>query len=307
MTPQSLHESFLITSELDVWQVLAKLLSDDAPNASVEFQQWPQFELIIKGQRYAGTIPATLMSKLSMLQKELNTEYGKFVHDGDARNIKKYERDDLELVYEVKKSSTEIKADATGFLNKLGEALSKQNTQKVAGITLCVLALIISGNNAIEVISNNSRTVEVEKLKLLNKALEVVPNLKSTTKEFQELFKGIVTSALDAESMSIGSQQFSEAEIAKLSERQRGRIEKVELAGNYYISSIRRYRNYYLIEIRLNGTDSLRAKVLHKDFGENVIDRLMKAFVTNTPVQLSVVAVKHEDGFANGQVVAIDA
>jgi hypothetical protein len=307
MTPQSLHESFLITSEADVWKVLAKLLSDEAPNASVEFQKWPQFELVIKGQRYAGTIPATLMSKLARFQKELNTGYGKFVHDGDARNIKKYERDDLELVYEVNKSSTEVKADATGFLNKLGEALSKPNTQKVAGITLCVLALIISGSKTIEVISNNSRTVEVEKLKLLNKALDVVPDLKNTTKEFQELFKGIITSASDAKSMSIGSQQFSEAEIAKLSERHRGRIERVELAGSYHVTSIRRYRNHYLIEIKINGTDSLRAKVLHTEFGETAIDILMKAFVTNTPVQLTVVAIKHEDGLANGRVVVIDA
>lgn len=307
MINNSLQESLVIASESDAWQVLAKLLDDNNSTAYVEFDQWPFFELVVQGERYSSTIPASLLGKLAKLQKDLNTGYGKFVHDGDARNIKKYEKDGLELVYEVKKGSTEIKADATGFLNKMGEALAKPGTQKIAGITLCVLALIISGSITISTISNNNANIEIEKLHLLQKAIEVAPSLKDATREFQDLFKEIISSASDAKSLSIGKQKFDEREIDQLSEKQRGRTEKVELTGTYQVMSVRWYRNHYLIEVKLENEDSVRARVLHKEFGPASIDVLMKSLTTHQAISLSLVATKHEDGYANARVVAINA
>lgn len=306
MINNSLQESLLIASESDAWRVLAQLLNDTNSTSHIEFDQWPFFDLVVKGERYSSTIPAFLLGKLARLQKELNTGYGKFVHDGDARNIKKYEKEGLELVYEIKKSSTEIKADLTGFLNKMGEALSKPGTQKVAGITLCVLALIISGSITISTISNNNANIEIEKLRLLQKALEVAPNLKDSSKEFQELFKEIISSASGAQSLSIGKQKFNESEITQLSEKSRGRTEKVELNGTYQVTSVRWYRNHYLVEVKLENDDTVRARVLHKEFGPESIDILMKSLTTHQAVKLSLVATKHEDGYANARVVSIN-
>lgn len=301
----ALQKSILITSEEDAWSSLEKLLREDSNEAYVEFQGWPNFDLIVKGERYSSTIPANLLSKLSTIQGSLNTFYGKFVYEGDARNLKKYEKHEIELVYTVKKGSTEIKADATGLLNKMGEAMNKPSTQKIAGVTLCVLALIVSGAVVISKKSNDNRDIEIEKLKLLEKAVDKSPELKDASREFQDLFRSIIASASDAKNISIGPKLYDEQKIHELAERSRTRVERIELAGAYRIKSIRGYQNHYLIDIQIDKDTSIRARVRRSDVDQEKINVLVKSITSNALVSLELAATKIEDGYANALVTKI--
>jgi len=300
-----LQESILICSEADAWKTLENLLGKDSGDAYVEFQGWPHFDLKVEGQRYKSTIPASLLSKLADVQSSLNTFYGQFVYEGDARNLKKFEKHEIELVYKVKEGSTEIRADATGLLNKMGEAMNKPSTQKIAGITLCVLALIVSGAVVISKKSADNRDIEIQKLRILEKAVDKSPELKDASKEFQNILRGIISSASDAKNISVGPMQYNEQKIQELAERSRTRIERIELVGAYRIKSIRRYKSHFLIDIQIDKDTSIRARVRRGDVDKKEIDVLVNSITSNALVDLVIAATKIEDGYANAHVTEI--
>ncbi|WP_155401891.1 hypothetical protein [Chromobacterium violaceum] len=302
----ALENSIVITSEREAWETLESLLKNRSAEVYVEFSGWPTFDLVVKGERYASSIPANLLNKLSSIQGSLNTFYGRFVYDGDARNLKKYEKHEIELVYEVKKGSTEVKADATGLLNKMGEAMAKPSTQKIAGITLCVLALIVSGAIVISKKSSDNRDIEMEKLKLLQEAVKVSPELKDTSRDFQDLFREIITSAADAKNISIGPQNYNEQKIQELAARNRSRFERVELSGTYRIKSIRGYQNHYLIDIQINKDNSIRARLPRSEATQTEIDALVMSITSHASVSMVLLATKFEDGYANARIKKIN-
>lgn len=299
------QNSILITSEAEAWNTLECLLKAKVSDHYVEFQGWPNFDIVIKGERYSSTVPADLLSKLSNVQGALNTFYGRFVYEGDARNLKKYEKYEIELVYTVKKSSTDIKADATGLLNKMGEAMSKPGTQKVAGITLCVLALIISGAVVISKKSSDNRDIEIQKLKLLEKAIEKSPELKDASKNLQDIYRSIIVSASDANNISIGTQHYSQQKIQELAERNRSRANRVELSGEYKIKSLRGYQNHYLLDVQINKDISIRARVLKSEMNEDKVKLLIGSITGTSVVPLTIAATQLEDGYANAIITKI--
>jgi len=301
-----LQKPILITSEEEAWKALEQFFTRKYSEAYVEFQGWPNFDLIVDGGRYSSTIPAYLLSNLSYLQGILNTYYGRFVYDGDARNLKKYEKFEIELVYKVAKGSTEIKADATGLLNKLGEAMNKPSTQKVTGITLCALALILSGAVVISKESSNKRDIEIQRMKLLEKAIEKIPHLKGASRDFQGLFKSIIMSASDAQYINIGPQRYDKVNIKEIAERTRSIIEHVDIIGQYRVKSIRGYQNHYLIDLQIDKDTSIRARVNRRDFDKEEIDLLISSITDNTLVSLTLSATKIEDGYANAVVTKIN-
>lgn len=299
------NEFITIRSEEDAWKILERLLLEDDFHKYIEFESWPFINLNIKGERYSSTLPANLLNKLSHIQSNLNTFYGNFVYEGDARNLKKYEKHDIELVFKVKEGSTALKADATGLLNKLGESMTKPETQKVAGITMCVLALILSGAGVVNNYSDNQKVIELQRLKLLEKAIETVPELKNSSTEIQKTFRRVISSAADADSISIGDTLFDKYAINKIAEKTNNKIEWVEIEGEFHISSIRGYESYYTIEIIYEKNSKVRARLSKDIVSEEQVKLLTDSLINGSLVSLNFKAKKIEDGYASARVQSV--
>lgn len=305
--PESPHQPFIISSEALAWKALERLVDGNEDLGRIQFEGWPNVALRVKGERYSASLPSGLMRQVSEIQAVINRSYGRAAYKGDGRSIKHAERDELELVYEIREGSTEIKADATGLLNRLGDAMAKPSTQKVAGITLVALALIITGGVLISNISNNRKEIETKRLQLLERAIEKAPEIKDATPEFQKVYRDIVSSASDADQITIGSKSISVKEIAEIAGSLKSAGQRVDIKGEYRVSSIRRFAKHCLIDVLLPGGDSIRARVAFDKFPDEALAAVSVAIAKNNTITLSITAMRHKDGYSNGRVTAIGA
>lgn len=296
-----------LRSEDDAWRLLEWLLADKENFAQPEFDGWPVISLKIEGDRYESTLSTSLMRQVSEIQGAINRCYSRTAYQKDARSVKQAERDELELVFEIRKGSTELKADATGLLDRLGDAMKKPSTANVAAITLVALALIISGSSLLSNLSSNRKAVEEKRLELLAKAIDRAPDLKDATPEFQKIYKDIVASASDADQITVGSQRISSADISKIADSQRIGGQRVDLEGIYKVDAVRRYSKHCLIDVILPSGEKIRARIVFDRFPEAAVSSVLMAVAKNTSIQLSVTAMKHKDGYSSARITAIGA
>lgn len=299
-------QSVVIKNEEDAWKLLDKILNSKEYDDYLEFQNWPNISINIKGERYSSTLPAGLLEKLSFIQRNLNSFYGETVYGGDARFLKKADKHEIELVYTIVKGSTDIKADATGLLNKLGESMAKPSTQKITAITLCFISLAISGAFVLGTHMDNIKEIEIEKQKTLQKAIEALPQLKDTSGQLHGTFRKIISAASDADSIQLGDIRLGKHEINKIAEKDKNKYEKDVLESEFQVTSLRGYDNHYSVGITdLKQNRKLMAK-LFKGHTKDGDLALLANSLTNEEVIELVVGVKIIDNnYAKAEVLEI--
>jgi len=299
-------QSVVIKNEDDAWKQLSKILDSDKYDDYLEFQKWPNISINIKGDRYSSTLPAGLLEKLSFIQRNLNSFYGETVYGGDARFLKKADKHEIELVYSIVKGSTDIQADATGLLNKLGESMAKPSTQKITAITLCFISLAISGAFVIGNHMDNIKEIEIEKQKTLQKAIEALPQLKDTSGQLHGTFRKIISAASDADSIQLGNIQLGKHEINKIAEKDRNKYEIDIIESHFKVTSLRGYDRHYSIGITdLKQNRKLTAKLYKHPNSDGDLSLLAKSLTSEEPIEL-VVGVKVIDkNYANAEIIEI--
>ena len=299
-------QSVVIKNEDDAWKQLSKILDSDKYDDYLEFQKWPNISINIKGDRYSSTLPAGLLEKLSFIQRNLNSFYGETVYGGDARFLKKADKHEIELVYSIVKGSTDIQADATGLLNKLGESMAKPSTQKITAITLCFISLAISGAFVIGNHMDNIKEIEIEKQKTLQKAIEALPQLKDTSGQLHGTFRKIISAASDADSIQLGNIQLGKHEINKIAEKDRNKYEIDIIESHFKVTSLRGYDRHYSIGITdLKQNRKLTAKLYKHPNSDGDLSLLAKSLTSEEPIEL-VVGVKVIDkNDANAEIIEI--
>ena len=113
----------------------------------LEFDNWPQFQINIKGSRYNSTLTTTLMKSLVELQAHLNRIYAEVIYGKSAKALTNEEREALEIVYKVEQGSSQVVADLAGFFTELGKnAMEKMTGRQVVTTVLGVAALFSAGS-----------------------------------------------------------------------------------------------------------------------------------------------------------------
>lgn len=112
----------VIRDDESALQLLETLLKDsDAPLPEVAFENWPRFEMHVKGDRYHSTITPELMESFLDLQKTINKSYALVRYADSSKRLTNADREELKILIEVKDGSS-------GFVAKLedqAEAIAK--------------------------------------------------------------------------------------------------------------------------------------------------------------------------------------
>ncbi|MBI6558135.1 hypothetical protein LN426_19335 [Pseudomonas syringae] len=105
----------VIDNDESALALLETLLREpDAEMPKVEFENWPRFELHVKGERYHSTITPELMESFLDLQKTINKSFALLRYSDSSRRLTKLDREELKILVEVTDGSS-------GFLAFLGE------------------------------------------------------------------------------------------------------------------------------------------------------------------------------------------
>ncbi|MCI8210776.1 hypothetical protein AUC61_14655 [Pseudomonas sp. S25] len=116
--------ALVIGNDESALALLETLLRDpDATVPEVEFDDWPRFEMHVKGERYHSTITPELMESFLDLQKTINKSFALVRYSDSSRRLTNADRDDLKILVKVGEGSS-------GFVAKLEE----QATAITAGL-----------------------------------------------------------------------------------------------------------------------------------------------------------------------------
>jgi hypothetical protein len=303
-----MNEVEVIRSQEDAWLLLERLVEEHEQDRdfSVEFSGWPKFHLGIRGERYSGTLPGPLLIQLAKIQTLSNSYYGWIVHEGDARNLRKYEKHELEMLFEVRQGSTMIKADLTAFFTKLSEALSKKKTSTKAAIVIIVLALSISGAVVVPQISEDLTNQNMQRINLQQRALDLAAEKSNSAADFSRTYKEIVSSVSDASSIQIGATELSAEQIRGISGQKRVG-ETVILEADFEIEGLRQYEDHFTLTTRSSDGYTIRARVTKSLLSKHpqLLRQLSDSLTSNASVSLTIKIKEYEDGYGIGTVTGV--
>ncbi|GHB24368.1 hypothetical protein [Salinicola rhizosphaerae] len=136
------NNEIVIRSEQDAYDTLQLATAGGLPdNVEIRFDGWPQLEIVVKGDRYQGTISPSIMKGFIEFQSAIYRTYALARYNSvNVNKLTREERDALELFIEVEKGSSKYKLDVQAIMETFAERVA----DKVTPRSLVVIALIVA-------------------------------------------------------------------------------------------------------------------------------------------------------------------
>lgn len=314
MTDVVNESKLIIASDEDAIELMKKALAGEYDDTvfQLEFDNWPVLDVRMKGERYHHSLPTSAMVAFIELQDSLNRIYADLVYNGDLRSLSSDDKELIELVFIIEEGSTKIKANFTGFLNKLGDAVQDTNNFRSAVILVAGLGVAGMGTFLGDSYFDNQMTVdlaqikqkadasgdaaETERLNITVNALSESHKLLASVVSVHDAKKAIVASAPDAEEVTLGEKVFDTAQINALTQSTRTQTTVINSSAAFIIDGIKGYsvddgKNTLVMlkNVRTGEVFSANFDKTNTDnFAFNDVDRLFKAFRENKEINLSV-------------------
>jgi len=211
-------KKLVISNEDQAIEALQKLLAGEQFEDGIHltFENWPIFNIRIKGDDFEGSIPTRIMPTILELQSEVNklycvTRYG----EANLRKLTKEDREKLELIIKVDKGSSIYETLLQDPLYKaFQDALSRMSPELLA-ITIITFGVLITSafmwkhwlKNQAEGKSLDHQIkmsqLEKEKIEVVTKASNIAPDIQALTQGINELRQDVITKLKDADKLQM--------------------------------------------------------------------------------------------------------
>ncbi len=211
-------KNLVIANEDQAIDALKRLLNGEKFENGIDlsFDNWPIFNIRIKGDDFDGTIPTRIMPTILELQSEVNrlycvTRYG----DANLRRLTKEDKEKLELVIKVDKGSSIYETILKDPLYKaFQDALSRMSPELLAITVITFGVLVTSAFMWKSWLKNQAASKELdhtiemsklekEKIEIVAKASNSAPEIRALSQGINELRHDMVTKLKDADSLQI--------------------------------------------------------------------------------------------------------
>jgi hypothetical protein len=170
-----------LATEAEAWDLLSKLL--DAETVVSEIPQitlgpWAKIDIYIPGTKYDSAITPYMMKGWVELQRSVYRSYS-FVTGGkgNAATLSDREKDDLELIVEVKSGSSDQTVDVQSIVEKFVTSMvGKMEPQHIL-IAAVVLILTWGGRSAFEVWLTSKKEVKLAEIEVMKSKVAAEANL----------------------------------------------------------------------------------------------------------------------------------
>lgn len=249
-------QTLTIKSEKDAFDLIQRALKDEIGEGyEIVFDGWPKLTIILEGEGYAGTITPSLMESLVDFQQGLNRAYAKVVHNQDsARNLKDFEKQEIEFKAKVENNCTKIDIDLTEILKKTIDILGSKMEPKhvvilgLAGMSLWVADSAIKAHyeaeTKIKIVQEETiqettlSHEETERMKVFAEAMAQKPELAQINKDAASAHIGLLKGISDADSIEINGITFKKDDAKLLSSAKRTASNEIQINGNYQILAV---------------------------------------------------------------------
>jgi hypothetical protein len=242
-------EKIFIRSADDAWQQLKLIAIGDVPeNIELIFDGWPNYDVVIKGKDWNGTVPTRVMQPLLDLQQDVNRLFAQ-VYYGEA-NLRKLSDDDreaLELIVKVKEGSSDYRAPLDKQLTEIAKKVvdkmdSRHLMQTMIGAALIWGSVEINKAWVSERQEANKveQTVELskqetERLKLFADALNNRPVLGNTKADYETTQNRLLKALKPSDSVRTGGVELSGAQALEIIQTSRATSEDLDMQEDFYV------------------------------------------------------------------------
>lgn len=180
------------------------------------------------------------------------------------------------------------------------------STQKVTAITLCFIALALTGAFVLGKYMDNIKEIEIEKQKTLQKAIKVLPQLRDTSGQLHRTFRKIISAASDADSIQLGNIKLDKVEINKIAGNEKNVYGKDILESEFKVTSLRGYENHYSVGITdLKQNRKIIAKLYKSYTNDGDLALLANSLTNEEVIELVVEVSVIDNNYAKAKILDI--
>lgn len=231
-------KKIIIKNDEVALELLQKLLDDPSYEVpEVQFDNWPRFELHVKGERYHSTITPELMESFLDFQKTINKSFALVRYADSSRRLTKADREELKILVEVKDGSSGFIASLQEQVGTIASGIAEgfknmdSRHKLIAILAIGTLAVGGLGFNSYVESQKELRIAELEKLEnqaerderiktlelyekmnaeqaartseIYGKVLDKMPQLQTITEHMAGTYDKFVAGTVDAEYINV--------------------------------------------------------------------------------------------------------
>lgn len=262
----------------------------DDKELSITFDGWPNFDLNIKGKRYSSTLPTGVMKALIEYQNSLNRVFASVAYDRSAKALTDDDRNDVELVFEVKEGSSEAQANVWDAATRLGERAIERMNGKQLVITVLGSALLLSSAYVGMHWMDTQAAIEQDKSKneLVEKILENNAHLAQLNADMAKTAMAVVKGAHDADSIKYGKTRLNKERIEDLNYKGRAPTISNRIDGDYQVIQLKRFSDRFKIVLESKNGQIVQTTLYRGQNAAKCIEEISAAFAKNTKISMYI-------------------
>lgn len=243
-------ERIVVRNQDQAWEIFqAAVEGKELPEKFIlRFEGWPAFEMKIDGRDWHSTVPTRVMVPLLEIQKDINRKYVEIAYgSANLKKLRDEDRDQLEIVVQVKKGSSDYKAPLDQQLNVLAtKALERMDSVDIA-ISVIGIALVWGGVEIAKAwFARRQREVdaevtvelskqETERLKIFERATRRIPILDSARQEFEESQNRLLKVLKPNDATTLKGVELSGSDAKEITQQERARAEDTDITGVFRV------------------------------------------------------------------------
>jgi len=281
----------------------------DSDVVELNFDNWPQFQINVKGNRYNSTLPTSLMRSLVELQTHLNRVYSEVIYGKSARSLTLEERNNLEIVFKVEQGSSAVFADISGFFTEMGKtAMEKMTGTQVVMLVLGASTLLAGSSSYVSYLNNIEKSeAEANRHEITLELIKQQPKLLQIQSDQVAMFTNILRSVPDAESVTLNEIVINKDQLSEITKIERNSKELMRIDDLYNISSLKIKSEFYQIEIiRKSDDKSIFTKLSKGHFSIAEMNLITEAFTSESSIHLNILARVRDEIIASANIVGVN-
>ena len=213
-----------ITNDTELFHVLNIIKAEEwKEDDTIEFSNYPNFEIIVRGKNYHGGVPVRIMPALIDLQKLIDREFANAKYGDRKKHLTKDDKEKTELVVSFEDGhSTKFFTELAPYFNEIFLRLADKMDGTQAVITILGVAGFITVGFSWKVYLNHMgrekdmdtkiilSNDEVKKYEILKDAVS-----KNTSKEVENFQQSFLKKLSDDDKIIIDGEEVVSGEDAK--------------------------------------------------------------------------------------------